>query len=291
MAKFNRRDIELLRCIAECRFLTIRQATALLGRSERGAANRFRELEKDEYVRSTSHNRNGRRGRPEKVLFLKSKGIIALRDNKVAIGRGDARFLTATNVSAFDHQLMVNDFRVHLRELSHDAQQLKANFLSETSPFLPRQAEGRPYIGDVVRVGKRNRAFIPDGVFSLNHTGAGKRLLFFLEADRGTEAEAKIQQKLETYQAYFRTDGYKRYEESFGCQLHGFRLLIVVDSGARFTRLCHLVCRSRPSDFVWLTDIDEVVGRGLAARIWARGGRLDRPRESILGSQAPEVPS
>ena len=145
MAKFNKRDIELLRCIAECRFLTIRQAAALLVRSERGAANRLRDLEKDEYIRSSSHTRNGRRGRPEKVVFLKSKGISTLRDNKVAIGQRDARFLTATNVSAFDHQLMVNDFRVCLRELVYPAPQLKARFLSETSPFLPRQAEGRPY--------------------------------------------------------------------------------------------------------------------------------------------------
>lgn len=295
MAKFNKRDGELLRCIAECHFLTIQQLGTLLGRSERGTANRLRELEEVGHVRSSFRHGKGRKGRPEKVAFLTSKGINTLRDNGVAIEQSDARRLTATSVNDLEHQLMVNAFRTSLCEMVRAVPKLTAKFLSPNSPFLPRQTDGYPFVRDAVPTGKgkgkRKRIFVPDGVCRLSHSEIGKTILFFLEADRGTEDEAEVRTKIQTYQAYLRLGGFKRYEAPTRCQLNGFRLLIVANSSARLQGLCRLTCKTRPSDFVWLTEEDRLVRPGLAGKIWARGGRMNRPPESILGSQAPDDPA
>lgn len=169
-------------------------------------------------------------------------------------------------------------------------------FLSPTSQSTPRQEDGRPIVCDSVSVGpgaRTPRDFTPDGVFSITDRTQQKTLLFFFEADMGTETVASpsgragdIRGKIATYQAYFRNGQYKRYEKIWSCDLHGFRLLVVTATEDRLTTLCRLVQRMPPSDFVWLTDQDRVLGNGLAAPIWARGGRLNSPPDSILGKAA-----
>jgi hypothetical protein len=166
-------------------------------------------------------------------------------------------------------------------------------FLSPTSPLTPRREDGQPIVCDSVLVGpgaRTPRDFTPDGVFSITDRTQQKTLLFFLEADMGTETIASpsgragdIRGKITTYQAYFRSGQYKRYGNFWSCDLLGFRLLVVTATENRLTSLCRLVQRMPPSDFVWLTDQDRVLGNGLAAPIWARGGRLNASPESILG--------
>jgi len=92
-----------------------------------------------------------------------------------------------------------------------------------------------------------------------------------------------IHGKIRNYQAYFRNGKYKQYEELAGCSLNGFRLLFLANSWARLVSLCRVVRETPPSDFVWLTDHDRMFECGLSAEIWARGGLIDEPWESILG--------
>jgi hypothetical protein len=40
-------------------------------------------------------------------------------------------------------------------------------------------------------------------------------------------------------------------------------------------------------DYVWLADRRRLLGEGIWASIWSRGGRNDLPADSILGSQKP----
>jgi hypothetical protein len=58
--------------------------------------------------------------------------------------------------------------------------------------------------------------------------------------------------------------------------------------------LCRLVQEMPPSDFIWLTDQQRMFTHGLSAKIWARSGKQDSNRESILGNEmacrAPILP-
>src|SRR5690606_32043435 len=94
-----------------------------------------------------------------------------------------------------------------------------------------------------------------------------------------------VRQKIINYREYFRTGRYKRYEALWACQFNGFRLLFVADTPSRCAALCRVVCQEPHSEFIWLTAHERIATQGLAAPIWFRGGRLDQPPRSILGSQ------
>jgi hypothetical protein len=100
--------------------------------------------------------------------------------------------------------------------------------------------------------------------------------------------------KIHRYQECFRSASYRRYEETFGCGLRGFRLLVVTSSLTRLASLCRLVREIPPTDFVWLTRQEAVLQHGMSAEIWSRGGHLETPAESIVGSSlagtAPLLP-
>lgn len=132
--------------------------------------------------------------------------------------------------------------------------------------------------------------FIPDGIFTIWHKDLKKGLLFFLEVDMDTEPVASldrnskdIRQKILNYQAIFRNGQYKRFEENFHIKFNGFRLLFLTISSARSASLSRLVQEMAPSDFIWLTNQKKMFSDGLSAEIWARGGKTDRPQQSIIG--------
>jgi hypothetical protein len=133
--------------------------------------------------------------------------------------------------------------------------------------------------------------FIPDGVFSITNKEAEKKsLLFFLEVDMGTETIASpsrgpkdLRQKIIRYQDLFTSASYKGYEGVFDSKFNGFRLLFLANSAARLNSLCRLVQEMPPSDFIWLGDQEKMFSQGLSAKIWARGGRIKDPAQSILG--------
>ena len=105
--------------------------------------------------------------------------------------------------------------------------------------------------------------------------------------DRGHK---DIRQKILNYQTLFRSGVYKGYERVFGAQLNGFRLLFLANSIPRLTSLCRLVREMPPSDFIWLADQEKMFSYGLAAKIWARGGRDEGAPQSILGHLSRNAP-
>ena len=123
---------------------------------------------------------------------------------------------------------------------------LWVQFLSAKSPLLPRGSDGRPLVHERIDSddGSHNcRDFVPDGVLAVTHTELGRTLLFFLEADRGTEPcnsargdRSSVRQKITNYQEYFAIQQYKRYEKIMKCELRGFRLLILTEMFSVFAR-------------------------------------------------------
>ena len=112
----------------------------------------------------------------------------------------------------------------------------------------------------------------------------------------GTETRASldrnpgdIRQKILNYKALFRAGHYKRYEGIFESTYKGFRLLFLVNSPSRLVSLCRLVQEMPPSDFVWLTEQNQMFSQGLAANIWVRGGKNNNSLQSILGPQLLEI--
>lgn len=167
-------------------------------------------------------------------------------------------------------------------------------FRAPTSPFLKRgPGDKAPPADHIVLEDRKGRRvdFTPDGVFMVTDNEQSKALLFFLEVDRGTESVASatqsrrdIRQKIVNYQTYFRSGGYKRYEETWGCEFNGFRLLFLVNTRVRHAALCRLIREMPPSGFVWLAEQEKMFELGVSGDIWSRGGRIDRPPQSILGT-------
>ena len=48
-------------------------------------------------------------------------------------------------------------------------------------------------------------------------------------------------------------------------------------------KICDLARQMPPSDFIWISDQNQLFSQGISAEIWARGGRYHKPPESILG--------
>ncbi|MCO6438551.1 MAG: replication-relaxation family protein [Phycisphaerae bacterium] len=296
----TRTDRELLAAIAEYRVLTVRQIARLMSRNTRVVQRRLADLGNEGLVLASSRGYGRGRGRPEKLISLSEQGIGVLR-SKGAIGPGvsNDRVMSAA-IRCLDHQLLVNSFRIELARVGQVVPGLSVRFLSPTSPFLALRSDGYPSISDHVSVSgctDKRFWFTPDGVFSISDDQRRRTVLFFLEVDMGTETLASpkrsrrdLRQKILNYREYFRSERYKRYEETWSCDLRGFRLLFVTHTADRLAAVCRLVRDMRPSDFVWLTDQDRLAQAGVCSRIWARGGRLNASLESILGSRAPAPP-
>jgi hypothetical protein len=292
----NKSDSELLFALADFRVLTVSQIAAISNGNIRVVRRRLGVLEDASLVRTMPVSLGRGRGRPERVVSLATGGIDTLRHEGILSRKVPLDHIAPIEPRLLGHQLLVNWFRIRLRHIPRSHSRMAVEFLSPTSPLTPRREDGQPIVCDSVSVGPGARTptdFTPDGVFSITDRKQSKTLLFFLEADMGTETVASpsgrggdFRRKIATYQAYFRNGHYKRYEKIWRCELRGFRLLVVTATQARLTALCRLVHAVPPSDFVWLTGQDWLLDRGLASPIWARGGRLNSPPESILGTAA-----
>ncbi len=85
--------------------------------------------------------------------------------------------------------------------------------------------------------------------------------------------------------------GAETVERTCSVRLDSFRLLFLAHTEQRAAVISRIVRQNPPNDFIWLTDQPRVLAHGPAARIWARGSRLDEPPQSILGHQMPEAVS
>jgi hypothetical protein len=287
-------DCNILECFAEYRVLTVSQVASLFHKSKQAIRRRLRDLEERDLVEVVGTEFGRGRGRPENSLGLTEHGIDVLKERGM-LGQ-DVTYDKVLGDSLFakDHQLMVNWFRIHLKEVERLLPRVNINILAQNSPFLPKGQDGRMLITDCSPVpgsGMKGVMFWPDAVFAIADTVTGKTCLFFLELDCRTETLASpkrdmtdVRQKIVNYQWYFQSGGYKRYEEVFKSSLRGFRLLFLANTHGRLVALCKLVQEMKPSNFIWLTECNRLFADGASAEIWSKGGDLQAPQRSILGS-------
>ena len=293
MFRRKKSDEDLLRTLAEYRLLDLSQITALHFSSKQVATKRLNQLMAEGFVAAVQRSYGRSRGRPDRLFSLGPEGIELLQDKAILRHSVPCDQVTGENLLPVQaHQWLVNWFRIHLIQIEKVLPNLKIDFLAPTSPFLVENSHPVPRIQDEVPVPESEEKtvkFTPDGVFSINDRDQGKTILFFIEVDMGTETLASpkaesndIRQKVINYQSCFRTDTYKRFERLWKCRLNGFRLLFLAHNYVRMCELGRLVQAMPPSDFIWLTDSDQMFEQGLAGAIWARGGRYENARESIL---------
>jgi hypothetical protein len=287
-------DVAVLLALAEHRVLTNGQMAALLSRSERSLRGRLTELAKAGYLAVDVSSTFGR-GRPAKLVALTMTGLNLLKQQRKIPEETSARAVLPEGLGSLAHHEALNDFRVCLAILSSNHSALTTNFLTATSPFLRSTEAGRVFAADWLNdrvIDADSLRLVPDGVFMIRHVPNDKALLFFLEIDMGTESlgsaarpRADLCHKILDYQEYFRSGRFSRYDDAWKSRFHGFRVLFVTNSPERQTGVCRLVVVNPPSDFVWVADLNRIVTGGLAASVWRRGGRIDRPETSILGSE------
>ncbi len=297
--KWNKDDIRLLRNIAEHRVLTLDQLTVLSQRNSKSISRRLAQLREAGFIQTNSLGFGHSPGRPVNLVSLTEEGLHFLSDKGLLSSLIRGNLITSSTSHDLNHQILVNWFQIHLLEIERHVPSLTVQFLAPTSPFLDRDSKGHPLVFDKVppkEDGGKWIEFVPDGVFSITSMEIKKTLLFFLEVDMGTESLGGagrstnvICQKVKNYQDYFRSRQYKRYEQVWNCELNGFRLLFLTNTHARKLQLCRFVQMMKPSEFVWISDQDQMFTNGLGAEIWARGGKNQSPPQSILGSKSAHL--
>jgi len=284
-------DPALLSYIAEYKFLSVKQLSALSQRALQVVRRRLRHLENGQLIIMKERGFGTGRGRRENIIILAQKGLELLRHKEILSEH--ATYITdKTTDSIFvDHDLLVNWFLIHLLQIERDNPQFAIRHLTSSSHTLKMGNADKPLLQEHFaddETSENTHTMIPDGVFTISNKE--KNLLFFLEVDMGTEtlASAKqdagdVCQKIISYQSLFRTKHYKRYEKIFDTGLNGFRLLFLTNTFPRMKKMCDLVQQVPPSDFIWITDQNQMFSQGVPAKIWARGGQYHKPPESILG--------
>jgi hypothetical protein len=280
--------------------LTVTQIAAIFHKSRQVVRRRLNNLEKAKLIEVTGREFGRGRGRPENSLGLTEHGVDVLRAKNMLIKDVPYEKVCSDGLFCANHQLLLNWFRIHLSQVEKILSRVNTKLFAHNSPFLPKDQNGRILIADyspVPGAGMRGIKFTPDAVFTISDSVVDKTCLFFLEVDRGTETMASpkrdatdIRQKIINYQWYFQSQVYKRYEQVFKCQLHGFRLLFLTSTFGRLRALCELIQEIQPSNFVWLTEICRLFSDGVSAQIWAKGGDLDGSHRSILGSLCCKTP-
>jgi hypothetical protein len=288
-------DISLLRMLGDCRLLTPEQLAWLCDRNVAATRNRLRRCIEEQFVDELPMHMKAGRGRPSSVFSLGEPGLDLLleRDAVPADTKFDA-VTGATILTQAKHQFLLNSVRVQMHKTIAQVPDLAYKFLSTNSPLVPWEYRkiclSNAHIEQPDAISGEASFLIPDAVCLATEQTAGKTLLFFIEVDTGSEPlstgspdAAAIDKKIMAYQECFRNHSYKQFEALAQSQLNGFRTLFVTPDIARSDSVCRTVRSTRPSDFVWVADLQALEEQSIGAAIWRRGGRVDSAPESILG--------
>ena len=302
--KITDTDIQLFKTMASFRLLTARQAAYILERNGKATHRRLKVLQQMDMVRNHgAHMPQFGSGRPGDVYGLAEAGVRCLVKHGKLDGKVNTGLVTGDAVSdQMVHQYLINTFRIGLSALRRQAPEFAIRGISSNSPFDLDPGSGRPLAAVTVspEPGEPDCnpvRFIPDYVFQICSEERSKSLLFFVEADTGSEPlssadpeKPNIDQKLCNYQAYFRSEDYKCYEGRWQQTFNGFRLLFLCADPSRAQAVAKAVRKNSSLDFVWVTSIDALMADGVSGEIWYRGGHIHTPPQSILGSLARRAP-
>lgn len=252
--KLTARDREILRSLAEYRYLTVSQLERLHFASEQTARRRLRLLSQAGLVCLVQVPTVD-----ERVVALTSAGAEAL-------GRDGAEGSSSRpgNPLFLQHHLAAAEFRIRLTKSCAARPELRiAGYLPEFVTRPSRSGQPVKVLRDEVPplAGETALTHCPDAAFVLER--AGQRALFFLELDRGTEVlgrpEHGVGKAVRFYLRYLVCGKFQRYRQDFGAgeDFRGFRALFVTTSQQRLENIRQR-CGSIPFEptvakrFIWL---------------------------------------
>src|SRR5262249_46157419 len=163
------------------------------------------------------------------------------------------------------HHERVVDFRIWLAEACA-AGGFSCEFLPSRDPRADRSL--------AIALNTTGRVLIPDGALTLT-SPQGRRALFLLEVDRGTEPlrgphESAIARKFAAYASAYDAGAEEQYREHFGEGWSGFRILCLVPSLARREAFLRLASEHDLAPLVWVALLELTSAPGdLFARSWA----------------------
>jgi hypothetical protein len=295
MEKIIPGDIQILAEIAEKKFLTPLQLSILCNRSQQTIRRRLRFLFNKGFTSIRERVFAEKAGRKGNILIISEKGLKILQKEKVLSDH--ALYVTDKSIGSLsiEHELLVNWVLISVNEIQEVKDQFKVLFLTTSSHVLKSGSPERPFISEKffkIASPDQNFMLLPDGVFMISDKNTGKTLLFFLEVDMGTETivspsnqSGDLFYKITKYKNLFEHQNFDKYNKFFNYEIKGFRLLFVTSTKSRMLSVSNFVQEIQPSDFIWVTSKSDVLSKGIAAKIWARGGILNKNPESILGEK------
>ena len=276
-------DQSNLETLANYRLLSLDQLSEVSGASIQSVRRHTARWEKLGLVRRWASRVEKLSGRPKLFVALTEKGLREIPK---------AKQFSKTRAPLETHHQLINQVRIAFHCLA--SEELSVSSIASNSMIITNHAPRFHSIPNEPDSPLKKK-FVPDAVFSLHSLDSQKRLLFFLEADCGTEPlrcskpnGSDLLGKIQNYRTYFGLGHYSEYSQWMGNNPRGFRLLFVCQTSSRRRQISSLVVSSLPSDFVWITDIERIADLGIEGRIWARGGNEESSSESILGRLSTE---
>ena len=219
--KLTSRDLELIRDVAEFRFLNTDQLLALHEGGRRNLKQRLTLLFQHGYLDRPKVQKTAHLVSSHIVYSLDRKGVDALSGNADEREGILRRVRETTHTSALiAHALMISQFRICLMLALKQRPTLK----------LTRWVQGND-LKVLLRHRGENPSLVPDAFFILET--AEYKHPCFLEADRATMTEERFTNKL---RMYWRHNREERFKSSLG--FAHFRVLTITPNEKRAENLC-----------------------------------------------------
>lgn len=253
--------LRALSAICSYRYLTVAQVATICGANAKSASEMLLRLERNGLLDHFGNVGIRGYGKTPKVYFLTRQGHALLVEEQEAIGERSQPF-RQINVSSrwspmMYHRLATLDV---LSYIERDCRQLSDYDLVGTLVEYRREKVGsrwRKETTDFVAESKGAAdKIIPDAGFALRHLKSGKRALFLIEVDRGTERLTTEQSdgdiatftgKLAQYDRYLASGRAKDRFPQLG-RFAGFHILIITTSDARIANM-RKAARVLPANF------------------------------------------
>jgi hypothetical protein len=211
------RDLEILKSLADYRFLTTPHILALHPGGERNMQRRLQKLFHEGFVDRPPRQLSWHRPQGDMVYALGNRGADLLAE-RLNLQRGKVDWTTKNREAReryINHSLMVANFRTVLTLALRDNQKAR----------LAAWQQGKE-LKDYVKLDSRKVPVVPDAFFTLEDPQA--RMHFFLEADQSTMTRARFLKKMMAYWQWWKEG---RQGEKFG--IKAFRILTLCKSEAR----------------------------------------------------------
>lgn len=255
------RDIEIVKLVAEHRFLNSDHIRQMVAGSDRNISNRLKGLFEHGFLdRPECQYDTYRIGGGSKLLAyaLADKGARLLADQQT----GKRISWTDKNKRVgrpfLEHTLAIADFAVALESAANQSKHLELLSGDDQIAALPPETAtlAKPFRVNVPVINQKGRQLVgvePDYAFSLKLTKHNRRAHFLVEVDRGTMPverfdlkQTSILRKLLAYQTLWKS---KIHEHHFGWK--NFRVLFVTTCDERAANMIaategHILTRGSP---------------------------------------------